>query len=176
MSRSAWALLVALAIPATVLAVAPGRPAPTFAVEGKDGEKLRLEQFRGKVVLLNFWATWCKPCQAELPRLQALYERFEGEGFVVFAINVDNARTRGKARDMAERLGLRFPIGFDPDQRVPALYDLSRMPSSFVIDREGVVRYAHAGFEAQDEALFEAAILRELRRSARRGTPPSASE
>jgi peroxiredoxin len=174
--RAAWLVLLAALAPAAAYALDPGRPAPPFTLKDQAGKPVRLADHRGSVVLVNFWATWCKPCREELPRLEALYRRYRAEGFVILAVNLDTARNAGKARALRERLGLSFPVLYDPNQAVPSLYELAKMPSSFLIDRRGIVRYVHAGFEAKDEAKIEAMVKRELSRSAPRGTRPSASE
>jgi peroxiredoxin len=169
-------LALAMLSPIGAGAVEPGRPAPSFTVKNERGNPVRLEDHRGRVVLLNFWATWCKPCREELPRLEALYQRYRAEGLVVLAVNLDSARDADKARALRDRLGLSFPIAFDPHQNVPSLFDIEKMPSSLLIDRDGVVRYVHAGYAARDEVTIEAMIKRELSRSAPRGTRRSASE
>jgi peroxiredoxin len=169
-------LALALLCPVGAGALEPGRPAPSFTVKNDRGTPVRLEDHRGQVVLLNFWATWCKPCKEELPRLEALYQRYRAQGFVILAVNLDGARDAGKARALRDRLGLSFPIAFDPEQNVPSLFDIEKMPSSLIIDRSGLVRYVHAGFTAKDEVTIEAMIKRELSRSAPRGMRRSASE
>src|SRR5690606_23928383 len=78
-------------------ALEPGQRAPAFTLKGAGGEAVQLEDFRGEVVLLNFWASWCKPCLVELPRLEALHARHRERGFTVLAVNLDSARNRAKA-------------------------------------------------------------------------------
>jgi thiol-disulfide isomerase/thioredoxin len=124
-----------------------------------DGPNLRLQEQRGKVVLINFWATWCGPCRQEMPHLSRLYEKYRGAGFVLLGVNVDDDARR--ATDLAQKLGLPFPVLLDTDKKVSRLYDLGTMPTSVLIDRDGKVRYLHNGYLSGYEDLYEKQI-REL--------------
>jgi peroxiredoxin len=113
-----------------------GSPAPAFELPRLDGSPpLRLSDLRGRVVLLNFWATWCKPCEDEMPAMERLYRTFGGPGFELVAISVD---TDAEAvRRFRDRLGLSFPILLDPGSAVSRAYLTTGYPESFLIDREG---------------------------------------
>ncbi|GAB4181743.1 MAG: TlpA disulfide reductase family protein [Roseiflexaceae bacterium] len=120
-----------------------GHPAPPFQLSDLSGQPVRLEQFRGQVVLINIWATWCPPCRAEMPAIQATYERHATRGFVVLAIN-----SREQQADVAEFMQdrqLSFPALLDSDGSVAALYRASALPSSFLIGRDGTVRVVYRG-------------------------------
>jgi peroxiredoxin len=159
-SRPLLALLLMAAAPWTVAApLAPTAPAPDFTLRTLDGQKLRLGEQRGRVVLVNFWATWCGPCRQEMPHLNKLYEKYKSSGFVLLGVNVDDD-TR-QAAGVADKLGVKFPVLPDADKRVSKQYDLSAMPSTVLIDRDGKVRYLHRGYQSGYENTYDKQI-REL--------------
>jgi peroxiredoxin len=158
--RSILALLLVAAAPWAVGApLAPTAPAPDFTLRTLDGQKLRLGEQRGRVVLVNFWATWCGPCRQEMPHLNKLYEKYKSSGFVLLGVNVDDD-TR-QAAGVADKLGVKFPVLPDADKRVSRQYDLSAMPSTVLIDRDGKVRYLHRGYQSGYEDTYDKQI-REL--------------
>ena len=114
---------------------APSTSAPDFAVPGLAGPSLRLSDFKGQVVFLNFWATWCPPCKEEMPSMERLYRRFRERGFTMVAISID-ANTSAVA-PFVKRLGLTFPIGLDPKMEVAMRYGLRALPTTALIDRGG---------------------------------------
>ncbi|PTT86331.1 TlpA family protein disulfide reductase [Pelomonas sp. HMWF004] len=150
------ALLVTLA---GLCAAVPSGTAPDFTLRTAEGKNLRLHEQRGRVVLVNFWATWCGPCRQEMPLLNQLHQKYQGSGFTLLGINVD-ADSR-QAINLANKLGVSFPVLLDGEKSVSKLYDLSSMPSTLLIDRDGKVRYVHRGYQAGYEALYEKQI-REL--------------
>jgi thiol-disulfide isomerase/thioredoxin len=123
------------------------------------GPNLRLAEQRGRVVMVNFWATWCGPCRQEMPQLDRLYQKYKSSGFVLLGVNVDEDVR--KATDVAAKLGVTFPVLLDTDKAVSKLYDLSTMPSTVIIDRDGKVRYFHRGYLAGYEDNYDKQI-REL--------------
>jgi len=158
--RAVFALLLATtAALAAAGPLAPAAPAPDFTLRTLDGQKLRLGEQRGQVVLVNFWATWCGPCRQEMPHLNKLYEKYKSSGFVLLGVNVDDD-TR-QAVGVANKLGVRFPVLPDTDKRVSRQYDLSAMPSTVLIDRDGKVRYLHRGYQSGYEDTYDKQI-REL--------------
>ena len=140
-------------------AIAPSAAAPDFTLRTMNGPNLRLAEQRGRVVMVNFWATWCGPCRQEMPQLDRLYQKYRASGFVLLGVNVDDD-TR-KAADVAAKLGVSFPVLLDTDKAVSRLYDLSTMPSTVLIDREGKVRYVHRGYLTGYEDNYDKQI-REL--------------
>ncbi len=130
--------------------------APDFTLRSMDGPNLRLQEQRGQVVMINFWATWCGPCRQEMPHLTRLYDKYRSAGFVILGVNVDDDARR--ATDLATKLGLKFPILLDTDKTVSRLYDLGTMPTSVLVDRNGRVRYVHNGYVAGYEELYERQI------------------
>ena len=122
-----------------------GQTAPDFALKSSSGENLRLSEYRGDVVMVNFWATWCGPCRQEMPLLDELYSRYQRVGFSLLGVNIDD--NSSKAMKMANDLGVTFPVLFDARTEVSKLYDVDAMPVTVLIDREGTVRYVHQGYK-----------------------------
>jgi peroxiredoxin len=122
-----------------------GQKAPDFALKSSTGENLRLSEYRGDVVMINFWATWCGPCRQEMPLLDELYNRYQRVGFNLLGVNIDDDSRR--AMQMAEELGIDFPVLFDAAKEVSRLYEVEAMPVTVLVDREGTVRYVHHGYK-----------------------------
>ncbi|MCY4525972.1 MAG: redoxin domain-containing protein [Anaerolineaceae bacterium] len=122
---------------------AAGQIAPDFATSGDDGQALRLSDYRGQVVLLNFWATWCGPCRIEMPEFEQIHRERAGEGFVVVAVN--NAESMAAVQDFREELALSFPLALDEDASIQALYGINNYPSTFLLDQEGRILSRHFG-------------------------------
>jgi thiol-disulfide isomerase/thioredoxin len=120
------------------------------------GPNLRLGEQRGQVVLVNFWASWCGPCREEMPQLNRLYDKSRGAGLVMLGVNVDE--DPAKAAAVAAQLGVRFPVLLDSDKQVSGRYELSAMPSTVLIDRNGKVRFLHKGFREGYAQLYEQQI------------------
>lgn len=141
--------------------IRPGRPtsAPDFAVPGLAGGTVALRDHTGKVVFLNFWATWCPPCKQEMPSMERLYRRYRARGFTILALSID-AGSASTVASFAKGLGLTFPIGLDSKLEVANRYTVRGLPASFLIDRSGQTvaialgprdwdsRAAHAAIEA----------------------------
>lgn len=127
--------------------VGPGAPAPSFEAHDLEKRPMGLEDFRGRVVLLNVWATWCPPCLEEMPSMQRLYESYEGRDFDVVAVSVDAregqtddfGRPGGDIGAFADSLGLTFSILHDPSGRIQEIYQMTGVPESFVIGRDGMI-------------------------------------
>jgi peroxiredoxin len=153
-----WALLTAETPPEPI---EPGYPAPAFSlpVLGSD-EALSLESLRGKVVLLNFWATWCKPCEDEMPAMESLYRMLGSQGFELVAVSVDDDPQR--VEEFTARLGLTFPVLLDPEKRVSDAYQSYRFPESYLIDREGVLVARYIGPRDWDAPAYSDRIRRLL--------------
>jgi DsbE subfamily thiol:disulfide oxidoreductase len=112
-------------------------PAPDFTLLNPDGKKVSLKDFRGKVVFLNFWATWCGPCREEMPAMQRLYQEFRGRGFEIIGVNVKDRRPDALA--FVKQLQVTYPILFDPQGEAGVLYGAFGMPLTYLIDRNGIV-------------------------------------
>lgn len=133
------------------VAAEEGALAPDFILESLDeGDELRLSDFRGSPVVINFWATWCKPCRKEMPQFVQAYDELKDEGLVIIAINQQEGR--GIAQPFAEDFGMDFPIAIDRDGDVADRYRLLGLPTTYFIGRDGVIRSVFTGpFEAEGE-------------------------
>ncbi len=134
-----------------------GQLAPDFALKNASGENLRLSEFRGDVVMINFWATWCGPCRQEMPLLDELYSRYQRVGFNLLGVNIDD--DSGKAMNMIAELDVSFPVLFDTRKEVSKLYKVDAMPVTILVDRDGRVRHVHHGYKPG----YEQDYLNEIR-------------
>ncbi len=120
-------------------AISPGTRAPDFeAVNVATGDTVALRDYRGKVVLLNIWATWCKPCEEEMPSMQRLYDALGPSGFEIVAVSIDEDESE-KVRDWVRARNLTFDVLHDPTGRIQLTYQTTGVPESFVIDQDGVL-------------------------------------
>jgi len=126
-----------------------GSPAPNFALQDLDDNLVNLEEAIGKVVLLNFWATWCGPCKVEMPSLERTYAEFKDEGFIVLAVDFDEPVEAVRA--FKEELNLEFPILLDPGGEVQRTYRVLGYPTSVLIDREGLIHAIHVGIMSETQ-------------------------
>ncbi len=129
--------------PSAIPVEVPSRPAPEISLRGLDGNPVALSDYRGQVVLLNNWATWCPPCKAEMPDLEAYHEAHKGEGFTVIAVNAGDPPA--DVRAFAREYGLTFPVWPDPNTQTLRAFGIQGLPTSFVIDRQGRVRATWTG-------------------------------
>ena len=127
--------------------------APDFTLKSHEGENIRLSEYRGEVVLINFWASWCGPCRQEMPVLSALHDKYRALGFTVLGVNVESD-TR-KARKLLQDRPVSFPVVFDSDSVVSKQYDVVAMPSTVLVDRDGNMRYLHKGYKPGLEAVYQ---------------------
>ena len=137
-----------------------GAPAPDFTLEDLDGNQVRLADLAGQVVLVNFWATWCGPCRLEMPALQARYDALKDQGFTVLAVNLDEPRE--DAALFAQDLGLTFPVLLDPGASINDLYRVRGYPTTFIVDREGLISRQHVGILSEgqlDDYLAQVGLL-----------------
>lgn len=166
-SKLAGALLLALLLPAAhaadMVRLEVGDAAPPLQAPQRDGTPLLLESLRGQVVYVDFFASWCAPCAQALPALDALYRRHGERGLNVLAVNVDT--DRAAALKMLERIPVSYPVVFDPAGVWPASFGLRGMPSGYLLDRTGVVRFIKTGYQAKDLPQLVAAIEAELGRT-----------
>ena len=135
--------------------------APDFTLKSLEGTNLRLEEYRGQVVLINFWASWCGPCRQEMPLLDRLHHRYEDTGFAVLGVNVEGEVA--PAQKIVDKTKVTFPVLIDEQQKVSEMYSLEAMPSTVVVDRDGVVRYIHRGYKPGDEAKYVEVVKQLIR-------------
>jgi peroxiredoxin len=140
----------------TLSTPSPREAAREFTVPASDGNSLRLVQYRGQVVVLNFWATWCVPCREEMPAMERVYERFKDRGLVVLAVSVDVAGA--DVARFVEQRRFTFPIGLDPKRALATTYGVRALPSSFLIDRRGQLAARAIGPREWDSAAAHAVI------------------
>ncbi len=126
-------------LPAGIPAPRQGFFAPDFSLNTLDGEQISLSGLRGKVVLINFWATWCPPCKTEMPALQAAYQAYRDQGLVVLAVNTTDQDEAGAARQFAQSAGLTFPLLADVKGEAFRQYQVQALPTSFFVDRQGKI-------------------------------------
>ena len=133
-----------------------GYLAPGFSLRNLKGNRESLEKYRGQVVVLNFWATWCAPCRVEMPSFENLYRRYRSEGMAVLAITIDK-NADAKIKSFVEEYGLSFPVLLDTKGEVERLYPSMTIPFTYVIDRDGrVVARVDGAKNWESEETFEA--------------------
>jgi peroxiredoxin len=148
-------LLLSAAWSIPSLAAAPtliGKDAPDFVMKSRDGTNLRLSEFRGQVVLVNFWARWAGDSRMEMPALDRINTTYERAGLVVLGISIDEDLRR--AREFADSMKVSYPLMFDPGSQLGQDYLLQKMPMTILVDRSGVVRYSHVGFKRGDDRIY----------------------
>jgi peroxiredoxin len=151
----AFALVIA-AVSSARAEVKAGQPAADFAAATLAGSPLKLSSLRGKVVLVDFWASWCEPCKKELPLLDKLAPRLRAKGIEIVAVNIDDDKSH--AVDFVKSHGLHLTVVADASKKIVGAWEPPKMPSSFVVDKSGVVRAVHGGFEPGDETKLEAEL------------------
>jgi len=134
------------------MAAVTGSAAPDFTLKSASGENLKLSEYRGEVVLINFWASWCGPCRQEMPALDELHNRYRALGFTVLGVNVEEDSR--KAREVLKDLQVSFPVLLDDRSTVSRLYDVVAMPSTVLVDRNGNIRYLHKGYQPGLEDVY----------------------
>lgn len=136
-----------------------GRIAPAYRAPSIDGDTVDLADLRGSVVILNVWATWCRPCVAEMPALQRLHEQLGPDGLSIVAVSVDNAALvmgdpAAAVRSFVREYGITFPVLLDPETRIESAYPVAGLPVTYIIDRDGRIRERVLGPRAWDEPRY----------------------
>jgi peroxiredoxin len=146
-ARAVAALVIAL----PALAISSSSPAPDFTLDSRAGKPVSLAQYKGQVVMINFWATWCGPCRQEMPHLEAIHKKYSKMGFTMLGVNVEPDSKAADAWLSKQATPVSFPILFDTDSKVSKLYSVAGMPSTVIVDRKGKVRLLHKGYKPGDE-------------------------
>ena len=136
------------------LATSSSGPAPAFQLSGRGGKTIDLSQFKGQVVMINFWASWCGPCREEMPLLEDIYKKYKPMGFTMLAVNVEPDTKAADAWLGKLAKPVTFPIAYDVDSKVSKLYKVETMPSTVIVDRKGNVRALHRGYKDGDENFY----------------------
>jgi thiol-disulfide isomerase/thioredoxin len=144
--NSLRALLVAALMATPALAVTP---APAFKLDSMAGKQVSLDQYKGQVIMINFWASWCGPCRTEMPILEKLHAKYKPMGFTMIGVNVEPDSSL--AANWLKSTPVTFPILFDTKSEVSKLYAVAGMPSTVIIDRKGNLRWLHRGYKDGDE-------------------------
>ena len=145
------ALAAAFVLPA--FATSTSAPAPSFQLSGRGGKTINLSQFKGQVVMINFWATWCGPCRQEMPLLEDIYKKYKPMGFTLVGVNVE-PDAKGAEAWLSKQKPVSFPIAFDTDSKVSKMYKVAGMPSTVFVDRKGNIRVMHKGYKPGDEDFY----------------------
>jgi thiol-disulfide isomerase/thioredoxin len=157
--KKSMAVLSLLLATTFLQAVSVNDPAPPFALTNQHQQRRTFAGYKGKVLFINFWASWCGPCQLELPELNRLASGYKGKKVKVLVINVD--QERGDAEKLLAKLGLQAPafeVIWDNHAKAVNAYNIDAMPSSFVIDPRGIIRFVHSGFHMTDPAEWRKEI------------------
>lgn len=157
------ALCSALLAPVAI-AVDANAPAPDFSLTGAESRQVQLAALRGKLVYLDFWASWCAPCRRSFPWMNAMQEKYGARGLVVVGVNVDQRHP--DAERFLAQVPAKFTIAYDPQGAVPKLYAIKSMPSSILIDPQGRVLSVHAGFRDEERDELEGKLRAALPREA----------
>jgi peroxiredoxin len=120
-----------------------GKEAPDFRVQGPDGQFFQLSEFRGSAVWINFWASWCPPCRAESPDIEAIYQEKQEQGLVVLALSIGEGASA--VSDYVDRTGITFTVGLDEGTDIGAAYRIAGIPSHYFVDRDGILRESRVG-------------------------------
>ncbi|MEJ2265644.1 MAG: TlpA disulfide reductase family protein [Anaerolineales bacterium] len=158
----AWTFASRAPVAATTGGAPPPSPregfsAPDFTLDSLDGGQTTLSDLRGQIVLVNLWASWCLPCRAEMPAIERVYRSYKDLGLEVLAVNATNQDSVDAARAFVQERGLTFPVLLDRTGSVSAAYNLRGLPSSFFIDRQGVIRSVVIG-GPMNEALIQSKV------------------
>ena len=147
---AAMAAILAFALPAW--AGGGDVQAPAFTLQSVAGAQVSLAQYKGDVVMINFWASWCGPCRQEMPLLDSIYKQYKDMGFTLLGVNVEPDSHNADA--WLKKTPVSYPILYDPKSQVSQLYQVQAMPTTVIVDRQGVVRFVHNGYLPGDENQY----------------------
>jgi cytochrome c biogenesis protein CcmG/thiol:disulfide interchange protein DsbE len=139
-----------------------GEPMPAYEVQTLAGGSVSIASMKGKVVLLNLWATWCAPCREETPYLESVYESRHAQGLELLGVSLDTG-SQEEVRDFVRQMGVTYTVGIDPGMRAMDLYQVPGLPASFLVDRSGILRWMRYGPVSQTDHEFLTALETLLR-------------
>ncbi len=158
MSRTVLLLVVPVLAAITLAPTRRFPPAANFSGQTASGDTVQLADYKGRVVVLDFWASWCKPCQKEFPFLIDLYEAYHEAGLVVIGINLDENPANMRTFLAKLKRKTPFPVIVDPKGKLPQIYNVEGMPTTVFIDRNGFIRYRQTGFETAHKARYVSVV------------------
>lgn len=135
--------------------------APDFTLKSNQGSNIRLDELKGEVVMLNFWASWCGPCRQEMPLMNDIFAKYEDLGFTILAVNVDE--NQADADRFLEAVPVDFPVLYDATSKVSEMYSVDAMPTTVMIDRDGNKRFLHRGYKPGYEDEYAAQVKQLIR-------------
>ncbi|MDB4917938.1 MAG: Disulfide bond oxidoreductase family protein [Gemmatimonadetes bacterium] len=165
-ARPLFVLAIALSACTKGDAVRPGgigSPAPAYSARNLDGQPVALSTLKGKVAVLNVWATWCEPCRDEIPQLEALHRQFAKENVELIGVSVDGAGMGGDVHDFMRDHDMSYTVWLDPDKQFSLQFLTVGVPETFLVDRAGVIRWHKIGALAQGDTTLASAIRQALR-------------
>jgi cytochrome c biogenesis protein CcmG/thiol:disulfide interchange protein DsbE len=142
--------------------VAVGVAAPTYEAQTLDGARVDVAALKGQVVLLNIWATWCKPCRQEIPALETLNQRHDSAGLRIIGVSIDSPGEEDRIASYAKELGATYTLWHDPDNRVSSTFLAIGVPASYLIGRDGTLRWRHVGPVTAEDPALNAALATAL--------------
>lgn len=153
--KSITTLLLAVFMANSQFSVAAEKnsPAPEFSLPTQNSEPVSLSSLKGKTVIVNFWASWCKPCRKEIPELINIFNKYKDQGFEIVGINIDNEKQN--ATRFIKEFAINYTVAFDPEMNVINSYKATGMPSSFIVDKNGMVREIVYGFSDKKKEIIE---------------------
>jgi peroxiredoxin len=149
-------VVVAAAVPTTAATRLKGEQAPDFVLKSLSGENVRLSEFRGQVVLINFWASWAGPSRMEMPRLEKIAETYRSSGFVLLGVNMDD--TEASATNFAKAYDITYPLLLDAHKEVVRRYAVETVPVTVLVDRAGSIRFVHQDYRVGAEQTYVSEI------------------
>jgi cytochrome c biogenesis protein CcmG/thiol:disulfide interchange protein DsbE len=153
--RTTHYLLLSLLLLCTPFLSQAGESAKPFDLKTDTGH-VKLSDLAGRVVYVDFWASWCTPCRKSFPWMNTMQQRYDAQGFSIIAINLDQKPEQAKR--FLDEMSAKFTVAYDPEGKTAELYNVQGMPSSYLIDRKGQIRQSHIGFRQKDKAPLEQAI------------------
>lgn len=156
--KKTFFIFLFLAIPLLIFSQTVGKEAPGFSGKTLEGDSIKLSDYRGKITLVDVWASWCKPCKAEFPFLLELYDTYSVKGFTILAISIDEESENAKIFLKGLNKEIPFKVMHDPKGKVANQYKIEAIPTTYILDKNGVIRYSHLGFMESEKDKYKTEI------------------